>query len=213
MSLRRPALIFDFGNVVSFFDHARACESYGRTLGISGADFLQRLRDRGFSAVIEDYERGSIDSEEFSRAVVKLAGIEIPHEEFAAAWSDIFWLNPPVVDLVRTLKRRGYTLVLGSNTNALHAAHFRRKFAAELAHFDRLVLSFEVGHIKPAAGFYLACADAAHAHPGECLFIDDMPENVEGARAAGLSALRYHDTATLVADLRELGIEVDGPEG
>src|SRR5205823_3917086 len=132
------------------------------------------------------------------------------HDEFAAAWSDIFWLNEPVARLVASLKGRGYTLVLGSNTNDLHATHFRRLFAETLAHFDRVVLSYEVGHIKPSSAFYLACAEAAGAPPEDCVFIDDLPENVEGARAAGLTGVLYRDHDTLLADLRQLGMEVPG---
>jgi putative hydrolase of the HAD superfamily len=44
--------------------------------------------------------------------------------------------------------------------------------------------------------------------PGECLFIDDLPENVAGALAAGLHGLVYTDPERLVADLRERGVEV-----
>ena len=98
--------------------------------------------------------------------------------------------------------------MLGSNTNDLHAAQFRRQFAETLGHFDRLVLSYEIGHIKPTADFYLACAEAAGAPPGECVFIDDLAENIEGARAAGLVGLVFRDVPTLIADLAALGVEV-----
>ncbi len=98
--------------------------------------------------------------------------------------------------------------MLGSNTNGLHAAQFRRQFAETLGHFDALVLSYEIGHIKPLAAFYLACAEAAGAPPAECVFIDDLPENVVGARAAGLVGLVFRDVPTLVADLAAMGVEV-----
>lgn len=207
---RLPALIFDFGNVVAFFDYTRACQIFGEAVGLSGEAFLDRLRDRGFTPLLQRYERGAVSSPEFSRAVAVLAGLDIPHDEFAAAWADIFRLNEPVAALTRSLKGRGYTLVLGSNTNDLHATHFRRQFAETLTDFDRLVLSYEVGHIKPAAEFYLACADAAGAAPGDCVFIDDVPENADGARAAGLRSVLYRDTPGLVDDLQRLGVEVAG---
>ncbi len=41
-----------------------------------------------------------------------------------------------------------------------------------------------------------------------CVFIDDMPENVEGARQAGLRAIHYLTTGTLIDELRRLGVEV-----
>jgi glucose-1-phosphatase len=206
--MRTPALIFDFGNVVAHFDYTRAAEALGRRAGFSGPELLARLRSLGLTPLVQGFERGEMTPEAFAASACALAGLDLPHDEFTAAWCDIFWLNEPVARLVATLKARGYTLVLGSNTNALHAGFFRRRFAEHLAPFDRLVLSHEVGHLKPAAPFYHACAEAAGAPPEACVFIDDLPENVAGARAAGLVGLHYRDHPTLLAELRALGVEV-----
>src|SRR5690348_608181 len=142
---RRPALIFDFGNVVAHFDYARACAALGEGRGLTGPELLDRARGRGLEPLVRAFEGGRLTAEAFSSEVQRLLGLEIPHEEFAAAWVDIFWPNEPVARLIADLKVRGYTLVLGSNTNDLHAAQFRRQFAPTLAHFDALVLSFELG--------------------------------------------------------------------
>ena len=151
-----------------------------------------------------------MSAEDFSKTVCGLIGLEISHDEFADAWTDIFWLNESVVELLGELKAKGYTLVMGSNTNDLHANHFRPLFAEALGSFDRLILSYEVGHIKPSADFYLACAEAASAPPPDCVFIDDLAENVEGARAAGLRAILYQTTDQLRADLAAHGVEIAG---
>ena len=206
--MRRPALIFDFGNVVAHFDYRKAAEKLGARVGLSGEALLDRLRPLGFSDLVRRYESGGMTAEAFSSAVSALVGLEVTHDEFAAAWSDIFTANESIAPLIAALKRAGYRLVLGSNTNDLHAAQFRRQFAETLGHFDRLVLSYEVGHFKPSAAFYLACAEAAGADPGDCLFIDDLPENVEGARAAGLVGVLFRETGALIRDLDSLGVEV-----
>jgi putative hydrolase of the HAD superfamily len=205
---RTPALIFDFGNVVAHFDYRKACATLGRPRGLSGEEFLERVRGLGFTSLLRRYESGAISAVEFSRGVCALSGLEIAHDDFAAAWADIFWPNEPIAPLIADLKRRGYTLVLGSNTNDLHAAQFRRQFAATLSHFDRLILSHEIGHTKPASAFYHACAEAAGAAPSGCVFIDDLPENVDGARAAGLSGIVFRDVPGLRDELRGLGVEV-----
>ena len=206
--MRRPALIFDFGNVVAHFDHAKAADRLGLGIGLSGTELLERVRPLGFVDLLQDYESGRTSAEAFSKGVSGLVGLAVGHEEFAAAWSDIFWANESIVPLLAHLKGRGYTLVLGSNTNDLHAGQFRRQFAETLGQFDRLVLSYEIGHLKPSASFYRACAEAAGAEPADCVFIDDLTENVEGARAAGLVGLLYRTTEGLVQDLEALGVEV-----
>ncbi len=202
----RPALIFDFGNVVAHFDYARAGERFGRTLGLSADEFLGKAREAGLVEVIKAYEGGGMTSAAFHRRVCELTGLDVDFERFAADWADIFWANEPVHRLIDSLRRRGYTLVLGSNTNEIHARHFRAQFAEVFRHFDRLVFSYEVGRIKPDSGFYLACASAAGRPPGECIFIDDLPENVDGANRAGLIGVLYSDTSRLVRDLAALGI-------
>jgi glucose-1-phosphatase len=212
MRKRTPALIFDFGNVVAFFDYRVACARLGQPLGLSGEAILERVRGLGFSPLVQEYESGKISAEAFSRGFSALVGLEVTHDEFARAWADIFRLNEPIAEVVASLKRQGYTLVLGSNTNDLHAVQFRRQFAATLAHFDRLILSYEIGHIKPSAAFYHACAEAAGNPSSECLFIDDLPENVAGARAAGMEGVVFRDVPSLLDALRGLGVEVAGPE-
>lgn len=206
---RLPILIFDFGNVVAFFDYGKACEVLGQPIGISGEALLEMARSRNLTAVVQEYESGKITAEDFSKRVCALVDLDVSYEDFAAAWSDIFQLNEPIARLVAWLKRQGYTLVLGSNTNGLHAAQFRRQFAPTLAHFDHLVLSHEVGHLKPSADFYLACAAAAGVAPGSCVFIDDLAENVDGAQAAGLSAIQYESVPKLLGDLQALGLDLD----
>ncbi len=205
---RSPALIFDFGNVVAHFDYGQAAERFGRATGVSAEDFARRAYDAGFLEVLKRYESGRIDSEAFHRTMCEMTGLECDFDRFAEDWRHIFWANEPVHRLIEGLRRAGYTIVLGSNTNPLHAAHFRVQFADVLRHFDRLVLSYEVGHVKPSPEFYLACAMAAGSPPGECAFIDDLAENVQGASEAGLIGIHYTSLPALLHDLRELGVEI-----
>lgn len=205
---RRPVVIFDFGNVVAFFDYQKACEALGASQGIPGDALLATARSRNLMGVVQEYEIGQLTALEFSNRVCELMSLEVTHEAFAAAWSDIFWLNEPVARLVGYLKRAGFTLVLGSNTNGLHATQFREQFASTLAHFDHLILSHEVGHLKPSPSFYRACAAAAGVEPEECVFIDDLAENVEGARAAGLAAIHFTSFPRLLVELQTIGIDV-----
>jgi putative hydrolase of the HAD superfamily len=63
--------------------------------------------------------------------------------------------------------------------------------------FDAVVSSAELGRAKPHPEFYAAACGAVKKPAGECLFVDDQPRNVAGARAAGLLAFRF----TGVSDL------------
>ncbi|MGP0069537.1 MAG: HAD family hydrolase [Isosphaeraceae bacterium] len=211
--MREPVLIFDFGNVVSFFDYLRACEPFGRRLGLTGPAFMKRLQEGGFGELLVRFESGRLSPEDFAGRVMELADLQLGYDEFVRGWEDIFWINEPVARLVEQLKASGYTLLLGSNTNILHATFFRQRFATTLDRFDRLILSYEVGHMKPSGEFYRACVEASGTSADSCIFIDDMPENVEGARRAGLEAIHFVDTPTLVAELNRRGVEVLSGQG
>ena len=98
--MREPALIFDFGNVVAFFDYLKACERLGPRLGMTALAFRQRIVERGFASLLGRFERGKIAPEEFAAGVMALSGLTLPYQEFVDAWQDIFWLNEPVARLI-----------------------------------------------------------------------------------------------------------------
>ena len=90
------------------------------------------------------------------------------------------------------LEGRVGRLVMLSNINADGAAYVRTgEGRAWSRRFDELVLSCELGLLKPELEIYEAALDRAGALPSESLFVDDSADNVEGARRAGLSSFRF----------------------
>jgi putative hydrolase of the HAD superfamily len=209
--MKKPAIIFDFGNVVAFFDYALACDRLARQvgLGISGRDLLARMPAPEFKDLVIEYESGRIPCDDFADRLLGAIGVEASREVFRGAWEDIFWLNGPVARVIRELDEAGYRLVLGSNTNRLHADHYLAKFAEVLGRFDGVVLSYQVGEMKPSPVFYGACTQAAGLPASECVFIDDLAENVAGARSAGLRGIHYiGDDLALRTQLGAEGVEI-----
>src|SRR5262249_37432030 len=147
-----------------------------------------------------DYESGRISTQEFLQRVRQTCQLTCADDLIAAAWADIFWPNPEVCALLPRLKSR-YRLLLGSNTNELHARQFRAQFADWLRCFDVVVWSHEIGARKPHAGFFEHCARRAGHPPNECVFIDDLPANVAGARACGWHGIVYTGFAELCREL------------
>lgn len=203
------AIVFDFGNVVAFFDHRRAARQLARYGALPAETVYQHL----FGGPLEDdYESGRLTTAEYIGQVRRLCGLRCTDEELGAAFADIFWPNEEVIRLLPYIKPH-YRLLLGSNTNELHAVHFLKQFAEPLRLFDGLVLSHEVGLRKPGRGFFEHCQRLAGCADRECLFIDDLLANVEGARACGWHGLVYESTEALVRRLAELGIEGLPPLG
>jgi FMN phosphatase YigB (HAD superfamily) len=55
-------------------------------------------------------------------------------------------------------------------------------------------ISAEVGLAKPDRSIYELALDRLHVWLAEAIFIDDVAENVEVARAIGLAGIRYENT-------------------
>jgi putative hydrolase of the HAD superfamily len=196
------AIVFDFGNVVGYFDHLRT----SRRLAEHSELPVDVIHAHLFGGQLgDDYESGRLATSDFIRRVREVCQLRCSDELVAAAWADIFWPNPEVCALLPQLKP-SYRLLLGSNTNELHAQQFCRQFRDVFRHFDALVLSHEVGACKPNAAFFHHCQRRAGCPAGECLFIDDVSVNVAGALACGLHGIVYREMADLRKQLGTLGV-------
>jgi putative hydrolase of the HAD superfamily len=80
--------------------------------------------------------------------------------------------------------------------------------------FDEIVISGDVGLHKPQPEIYQLAADRLGVAPEECVFVDDLRENVRGAEEVGMTAVLHRDTAVTVARLEELfGLTLSAWEG
>ena len=75
--------------------------------------------------------------------------------------------------------------------------------------FDGVVISAEVGMHKPQPGIYLLGCERIGLEPPECVFVDDLRENCEGAEAAGMTAVLHRGAEDTLPRLEELlGVEL-----
>jgi len=132
------------------------------------------------------------------------AGLNLEFDEFARLWCDIFYPQPGMAELLTEVAAVRPVGLL-SDTDPLHWEYLRREYAW-LALIPRPTLSYEIRAVKPAAETYLAAAANVGVEPESCFFVDDLPQNVAGAEAAGLTAWRFTDAVALREQLvnREL---------
>jgi len=197
-------IIFDFGNVVGFFDHGRTLNRLQEFTDMTPAEMFQAV----YATPLEDaVEEGKLSKADFLREVKKIWRLNCDEEILCAAVANIFTPNQEVCSLIPQLRPR-YRILLGSNTNVVHADHYRQEFAETLAHFHSLVMSHEVGVRKPNAQFFRHCLERAECPAEKCLFIDDLAANVAAARELGMKGIVYRPGNGLVASMREMGISV-----
>lgn len=194
------AVILDLGNVLVFHDNALLFQRLGLRAGLSGEEVARRLAGSDWTAA----NLGQLDAEGIRRGVCARLGVDLPMEEFAALWSSHFTIHDAVLPRVEGLAGR-VTRVLLSNTNALHVAWLRPRLPV-LQRFEHVLMSCEVGRVKPDPAFFQLALQRAGCAPHEAAFFDDLPEFVEAANALGIRGHLFTDAPTFDAQLKALGL-------
>jgi putative hydrolase of the HAD superfamily len=198
-------IIFDLGGVIVPFDFGLA---YKRLHELTGLDVEEVRRRISATDLPERLESGRIKPEAFAQDLTSLLDLQMDYKAFCDLFSCIFYCRETIVpeSLIRRLKEN-YRLLLLSNTNAIHFDMLRENYPL-LRHFDRWILSFEVGAMKPEARIYQEAIRHSGCEPGNCFFTDDVPQYVEGARREGIDAVQFRSVEQLESDLRSRGVQV-----
>jgi len=143
---------------------------------------------------------GYISRADFVRGVAELVGME--EADFVEIEKGQYVRNEPLIDFIRSQKPH-YKIGLLSNVGEdFFESLFSAKEREEL--FDAAVLSNSVGVTKPSRAIYEIAAKKLGVLPEECIFIDDILANVEGANAVGMTGILFTSNHQLDVDLREL---------
>jgi putative hydrolase of the HAD superfamily len=184
------AVVTDLGQVLLRFDPAPCWEKI-----LARCDQAE-ARAR-FQAVYREARIGcgQTEPEPFFRRAAEAMGMRMSYADFCEAWSDMFWEDPEVIELIARAPVQ-HRLVL-SNTNAIHWDWIRRQYGHVLGRFDGCLVSHECGVEKPDAEIYRMAIRRTGLPGAAHIFIDDLVENVEGARAVGMDAVLHTDAAAL----------------
>ena len=197
-------LIFDYGGVLwdMRWDVTRQLE---REYGLNERAIPDTLYG---SEIWRRLEVGVGDRAEWlegaHRELESVAGRGLP--PLHAHWRERQHLIGPNIDLIRRLRPAYKTAVL---SNADSTLVDRMKHAHGIFDlFDDVVCSADVGLAKPDPRVYALAASRLGLDPGECVFVDDLAENVEAARGAGMLAVQFlvYEGHSLEAQLAELGV-------
>jgi putative hydrolase of the HAD superfamily len=157
------------------------------------------------SPAVRQFESGRCTDLEFARMFIEEWSLDLTAERFVAHFRN--WVAAPFPEtaaLLGALEGR-HALACLSNTNALHWQAVKQMPALRPV-LERPFLSFELGVMKPDPAIYAHVVRGLGCEPAEVAFFDDGPENVEGARAAGLSAHLAQGPVHLRQVLTQLGL-------
>ena len=195
------ALVFDFGGVLARTESQGPRERLSRQVGLS----LQELYDAVFNCQESLLAQlGRMSSEDRWQRIAQVVRLHSP-EELLAFRTEFFAgdvLDTELVSYIRRMRGR-YKTALLSNASAEFAEILHTKFGL-LDCFDVTIISGLVGMMKPDPAIYRLMLERLQVAPHEAVFVDDMPENVEGASAVGMHAIRFTTRETVLAELDAL---------
>ena len=182
--MKIDAIIFDIGNVLAPFDYAR---SSTRLMAQGG---LTEHPDRApLAAATIDYETGTIDRAEFLSRIAKSFNHAGTPDELRAIWEDIFEANQPLHDLVEELAPK-IPLYLLSNIGDIHHNFLFAQYPV-FSRFRDGIFSYRAGVMKPDPRIFQIAASQFGVPPERTIYLDDILENVEAAKACGFLAMQY----------------------
>jgi putative hydrolase of the HAD superfamily len=196
------ALIFDLGGVIVPFDFKRSYSALAELCSCPAEEIPKRI---GATDLVTRFETGQIESKPFVEKVSALLDLRIGYDEFCQIFSSIFAAETLIPDWFLERLRRNYTLLLLSNTNAIHFDMLSAAYPI-LRHFDHLVLSYRQGAMKPSPLIFQRAVELANCEPEECFFTDDISSYVEAARRLGIAAVQFRSFEELQVELTNRGI-------
>ena len=195
-------IVFDMGGVLIDF----SAQLFTERLQVSGEDRALLERHVLRTADWVRLDRGTITEAE----MLVHACANLPRRLHAAADYIINHWNEPIVpiegtaEVVRQLKARGYALYLLSNAGVRQHSYWNDIPGSEC--FSGTVISADLHLLKPEAAIYQALFDKFDLTPANCIFVDDLPLNVEAAQNAGMQGIVFYDAQQLRSELQKRGV-------
>lgn len=193
-------LFWDVGGVLltNAWDHEerdRAAEKFQ----LQKADFEARHKE-----TVTGFEEGKITLDQYLDRAVFYQPRKFSKDEFK---SYMFSLSKPkaeVLEFVRGLAGKNIMATINNESREMNDYRIKQFGLSQI--FDLFVSSCYLGMRKPDEKIYRLALDLIQKAPDECCFIDDRPENIEGAARVGMRTILMRDPAQLRKDLQGLGV-------
>ena len=155
----------------------------------------------------DQYERGIMNNEDWF--ITYKESLPQPcclkRSDFWNAWKLLLGEEKNTVNILEALNKQ-YSIWLLSNTNPKHIQDEIEKRYLFPSLVNGAVYSFDVGVRKPEKEIYEIAMQRADANPQECLFIDDLLENIQAAKQIGIEGVHFISSEQLKQELVHLGI-------
>jgi putative hydrolase of the HAD superfamily len=189
--------IFDIGGVLVKYDH----ESVIQLLAGSGEYDEEAIRALFTEELMYQVQTGRIAAVDFFEKHIKGVMQDFTYERWIEIHVGYFRINPEGFELMLELKKKGRKIYILSNLAEFHMVAIERKINGFFDHSECNFLSYEMGYYKPEAGIYREVIQKTGERPENLVFFDDLPQNIEGAKQAGMKGIVFSNDR--IGEIRE----------
>lgn len=194
------AIFYDLGNVLVSVNGKKSFGLLRDRCALSRGEIVTCFGDAQF----EQYELGRLSTRDFFVRLKQALMFDGTIETLCEICSDIFVPIQRNIELAYLTSKR-YPIAILSNTNPAHIDFIRTRFQI-LSIFKVCIYSYEQGLRKPDSRLYELAAKSLNVSPEQALLIDDLAENVQGARDLNWNVIQYTPELDLEEALRCYGI-------
>lgn len=196
-SLTVKVVFFDIGGVLVHVDKLRMHQNLMSLTALDEISFARLLEKS--NSFHKGFDRGLIQAPELYERFSDLVEKEFTYADFVKAYTDLFELNVPVMELAKSLRKNARISII-SNTDPLHYKRIDDDYGLS-NWFENPILSYEQRIVKPSKEIYSAAIDAFGIDASDALFVDDLAENVQAAQEFGMEGIVYNDCKQLEKEL------------
>lgn len=195
------AIIFDFGNVLLEWDPRNVYQHYFPNDSQGMEHFLKEVK-------FMEWNLQQDKGRPFAEGVAVLSEQFPHHSHLIQAYHD-HWIDSVgesitgTVEILRQLKQAGYPLYGLSNWSAETFPSAREKYDF-FDLLDDMVISGEVGHVKPDPEIFQILLEKIGRPAQECLLIDDSLPNIHQANKMGFATIHFESPEQLQKELKQL---------
>jgi glucose-1-phosphatase len=193
------AIFFDMGGVILRTEYQSPRQHMAERLGMDYEDLVEAVFE---SETSQQASIGLISEEEHWAAVARQ--LHLPESQFEAIRDEFFAgdiIDIDLLDYMRSLRGKIKVGLISNAWSGLRPYILKHKFEDA---FDALIISAEVGVVKPDARIYQIALDRVGVTAPEAVFVDDFLMNVEAARAVGMNAIHFTQPELALKELKQL---------
>lgn len=202
-------IIFDLGGVIINLDIPKTISEFNK---LSKTNFEAIYTQIQQSQLFDLFDKGQITEQEFINSIKTKLNPNLSNAQILYAWNAMLLDFPKHrFDFLLSLKNK-YRIFLLSNTNETHITVFEKILHNQHGYknlepfFEKTYYSCRIGMRKPDKEIFEYVLKENNLIPNECIFIDDSPQHIIGAKSAGITSFLLPKEKDIVDLFKELSI-------